>query len=192
MSYSIIQPPFTLRFREMPKKELRLYFKWYMEMIPERIRVLTAEIRRTSGFGSWQPDFTRDTLEPLGDWFASQVELEPRTAEEILEIKSRQKFPIDVPPDDLTNRTFSLAIDIGMYLSQVFLRNHPRLRWDQPFRGKTFVDYGQPVLVKFSCGPFNPVRMVITQAYGLARGSSTKSGLLEVYDIWSKAVIETD
>jgi hypothetical protein len=38
-------------------------------------------------------------------------------------------------------------MDIGMYPSQVLLTNHSSLKWDQPFGGKNFIDYGQPVLV---------------------------------------------
>ena len=77
-----------------------------------------------------------------------------------------------------------------MYLNQVFLKNHPSLKWDQPFGGKRFVDYGQPVLAGFWDGkvPFNAVSTVVTVAYGLQRQSCTGARLREIYDIWSSNI----
>ena len=95
-----------------------------------------------------------------------------------------------VSEGELTERTISLAMDVGMYLSQVFVRNEPSLRWDQIFGSSRFIDYGQPVLVGFTSKvPFNPVRMVITVAYGLAKGTSDGKRLREIYDIWSKKTV---
>ena len=37
MKYQIIQPPFTLKFREMSKEELKEYYKWFMAVMPNRI-----------------------------------------------------------------------------------------------------------------------------------------------------------
>jgi hypothetical protein len=35
---------------------------------------------------------------------------------------------------------------------------------------------------------FNPVGMMVTHAYSLARGSRTGRGLREIYDIWTKEI----
>ncbi len=40
MKYQIIQPPFTLKFREMGKEELKEYYKWFMAVMPNRIAQL--------------------------------------------------------------------------------------------------------------------------------------------------------
>ena len=187
-AYKIIEPPFTLKFREMTKKELKDYFQWFMGILPDRVDELSRAVHETPGFQSWQADTTSISLDLLGDWLASQVETRPRTDEEIREIKRRSKFPIDVPTLELTNKTFSLAMDVGMYISQVFLQNQPSLRWDQQFGNKRFVDYGQPVLIEFISAPFNPVGMMVTLSYGLASKSRTGRGLREIYEIWSKMV----
>lgn len=75
-----------------------------------------------------------------------------------------------------------------MYLSQVFLRNNSSLKWDQIFGSKRFVNYGQPVLVGFGKVPLNPLRMMITLAYGLANKSKDDQGLRGIYDIWSNMI----
>ena len=188
MSYQPIQPPFILKFREMSKKELKEYFDWFLEVLPQRLDGLADAVKQLPEFASWQSDFSPASLDYLGEWFASQVETRPRTSDEIEEIESRSLYPIEVPSTDLTNRTFSLAMDVGMYLSQVFLKNHPSLRWEQTFGSKKFVDYGQPVLTGFGAVPFNPIRMLVTFAYGVASKKESGKGLHELYLIWSKFI----
>lgn len=185
MNYPIIQPPFTLVFREMSKKELKDYNMWFHEVMPERIQILLLAIKSAVGYEDWMPDCSPESLEVLGDWFLTQVEIRPRTQKEIDEIQNRSQFAINVPDEELTNKTFSLAMDIGMYVSQVFLRHHPSLKWSQPFGNNKAVDYGQPVLVSFGAAPFNPVRMMVTLAYGFASGAKTGKSLREIYNIWS-------
>ena len=189
MTYATIQPPFTLNFREMSKKELKDYFAWFQHVLPQRLDEVTRTVQQTPGFETWQADFTPASLDSLGNWFAAQVETRPRTKDEIQEIESRSSFPIEIPGEDLTNRTFSLAIDVGMYLSQVFLQGHSALRWEQPFGNKKDVDYGQPVLVGFGAVPFNPVRMLVTLSYGMVSKRKIGKSLRELYDIWAKMVL---
>ena len=188
MAYQIIQPPFTLKFREMSKKDLRDYYQWFMDIMPERVNELTNAVRQTVGFKPGNPTSRLLPWKRWGIGLASQVETRPRTDEELQEIKSRSSYPIDVSGKELTNRTFSLAMDTGMYLSQVFLQNCPSLRWNQEFGNKKFIDYGQPVLIEFTSAPFNPVRMMVTLAYSLISKTRTGQGLRELYDIWAKLV----
>ncbi len=189
MTYQIIQPPFTLKFREMSRNELDDYFRWFMGVIPGRIDELARAVQTTPGFEDWQPDYTSASLDSLGEWLSRNVESRPRTEEEIQETVLRSSFPIGDPGEELTNRTFSLAVDTGMYLSQVFLKTHPSLRWSQEFGDKQFVDYGQPVLAEFRPSPFNPVRMMVTLAYGLVRKTKDGRRLRGLYDYWIKNIV---
>ena len=75
-----------------------------------------------------------------------------------------------------------------MYLSQVFLRNHPSLRWEQPLGTKRYVDYGQPVLTGFGTEPLNPVRIMVTLARIFTDKQRTGERLRELYDIWARKV----
>jgi hypothetical protein len=188
MQYSIIQPPFTLKFREMSKQELKDYYQWFREIIPERVTELARAVRSASEFENWQPDCTPESLDVLGRWFSGQIETRTRADQELQEIKGRSAFAVEVPGEELSNRSFSLAMDIGMYFSQVLLKNNPSLKWEQPFGNKQFVDYGQPVLVKFGPAPFNPVRMMVTLAYGLASKKKTGEALKDIYAIWARLV----
>lgn len=188
MPYATIQPPFTLEFREMSKQELEDYFRWFLDLVPQRTNELAGAVRQSPGFEAWQPDGTSASLDALGEWFAGQVATRPRTLGERREIANRSSFPIEVSKEELTNRTFSLAMDIGMYLAQVLLKQCPSLRWEQPLRNENFADYGQPVLVGFGRVPLNPVRIAVTLAYGLVSKDRSGKRLRELYDDWSDRV----
>jgi hypothetical protein len=187
MAYSVIQPPFTLKFREMPRKELKEHYDWFLGVIPQRLSELAVLVRSSPRFGAWELDYTPASLESLGEWLVGQVAERQRTPEEMLKIRNRLTFPIEIPDKDLTNRTFYLAMDVGMYLSQVFLRNHPSVSWKHDLQNKKFVDYGQPVLVGFAV-PLNPVRVALVLAYKLVSKTETGRGLREIYDIWAKQI----
>lgn len=189
MPYAIVQPPFTLNLREMPKSGLKCYFQWFMDVLPQRVKELAEAVRETPGFEAWQADNTPASLSTLGEWFIGQIETRDRTQEEVHEIRRRQEVQMDVPSEELTNQTFSLAMDIGMYLSLVLLKTHPSLKWEQPLGGKRFVDYGQPSLSGFGRTTLNPVRIVVTLAYELASKKRSGNGLREIFDIWSKMVL---
>lgn len=185
MTYRIAEPPFTLRFREMSREELRGYFQWFLNSIPGRIDELHRVVRTSPGYETWAPDETPTSLDPLGHWFAAQIETRARTQEELDEIRGLSPLPMRIPDQVLTNRVFSLALDIGMYLSQVFLTNFPSLRWELPLRAKMSIDYGQPVLAPFGRDQFNPAQMIVTFAYGLETGTRTAADLRRIYDTWS-------
>lgn len=186
MSYKIVQPPFTLRFSEMAKKELLAYRTWFHDVMAERVSELQEAVRSTPGFECWVADETPKSLDQLGEWFGGQVETRRRTEEELAEIHSNMSFPIDIGMDELTNRTFSLAMDIGMYLGKVVVKNLEGTRWDQLLKSKNAEEYGQPVIVGFGSIPMNPVHLVVTLAYGIASGNKTGERLRELYTIWSK------
>ncbi len=186
MDYAIIQPPFALTFREMPKKELQAYKEWFHGVMPERLSVLARAVRGTPGFQNWEPDLNPDSLGPLGAWFRDQVETRKRTAEEIGAIESKLTFPIDVPNEDLTNRSFSLAMDVGMYFGQTIVNSLPGTRWDQPLRNAKFADYGQPVIIGFGTVPLNPVRVAVTLAYAFAAKEQSGDRLRALFEVWSK------
>jgi hypothetical protein len=191
MAYQTIQPPFTLKFDQMSKKELKDYFQWFQSVMPDRIMELTNVVKGSPGFEKWVPDLTPESLGPLGNWLATHVETRSRTPEEFEHIRSQTPYRFEISTSELTNKTFSLAMDVGAYLAQVFLRNHASLKWEQSVRGsKTYIDYGQPIIEGFGVTPLNPIRIAVTLAYGLANKTKTGARLRELYDIWSKDITQ--
>jgi hypothetical protein len=184
MTYSTIQPPFTLQFHDMAKKDLIAYARWFHDSTAGRITELTGAVTSTPGYESWRPNTTPESLEDLGLWFEDQVETRKKQAADIAEDRAKLAFPIDVPDEELTNRTFSLAMDIGMYFAQVVLKSLPGTQWDQPLGNKKFADYGQPVIMGFGTIPLNPVRVMVTTAYAISRRKP--ADLRGLYDTWAR------
>jgi hypothetical protein len=163
MTYQIIQPPFTLRFSEMQKRDLQAYRLWIQDVLHRRIAELTSAVKVTPGHEAWEPDETPGSLDALGRWFESQVEMQR---------------------EELTVRSWSLAMDIGLYFGRVVLRNVGGTWWDQPLDNKKVADYGQPVILGLGPVPLNPVRVMIVSAYTIAKGEP--AGLHELFDAWAK------
>jgi hypothetical protein len=91
----------------------------------------------------------------------------------------------ELPTTTQTYRTLSLVFDVGLYLSQVFIKNCKGISWQQVRRGKTYHDYGQPVLVGLGSVRCSPLLLVMVLAYGIADGKKSGTGLRRLYDIWS-------
>ena len=188
MGYQIIQPPFTLIFREMTKKELAEYRVWFLDSFEDRIAGLEDVVRETPGYGSWVADCTPESLEALGNWFADTVTTRRRTPEEMAPIRLKDEFFITPELFDLTNYSYSVAMDIGMYFGRTFKRKHPHVFWKQFLGSKNYVDYGQPVLTGFGLAPLNPVGIAVVLARGLAKKNRTGNRLHEVFNYWSDSV----
>jgi hypothetical protein len=82
----------------------------------------------------------------------------------------------------------AVACAIGMYFSQMLMKNYPSLKWEQPLGNKTFTDSGQPCLAGFGLVSPNPVRIGHVFAHGLASKTYTGKRLREVYDYWAQRV----
>jgi hypothetical protein len=174
----------------MSKADLKAYFDWFLTQIPIRLSILESYVKETPGFEGWSANFTSASLKTLGQWYADHVETRPRNQVEMEEIKRNLSFQMPVSGDELTNKTFSLAIDVAMYFSEVLKRNFSGLHWDLNLKDKRFVDYGQPVLLGFGNVPLNPVSIMVVLAYGIAARDNSGERLFELYEYWSSRVVE--
>jgi hypothetical protein len=187
--YRVIEPPFTLMFDQMSRRELKSYFLWFLGVMPERFSILELAVNETSSGPRWRADFTAASLDGLGEWFRRQVERQPKSdAEMKAELALRPPFPI--PEHRLTNRTISACFDVGMYLAETLRARYPRLVWRQVLGGKRNVDYGQPTLIGLSRVPWNPVNAALVIAARMADGELSASALREAYDFWCNRVAE--
>ena len=151
--------------------------------------MLRDEVNSRANFENWVPDRGGESLTALGFWLAQEVETRARTSEELNRIKGRVAFDMDVSERELTNKTFSLAMDTGMYFGETLLRHHPNLEWDQPLKDKKFADFGQMVLRGFGEVSLNPIRIAVTYCYGIASGKQTGMRLKEIFDYWSRLAV---
>jgi hypothetical protein len=189
MIYSIIKPPFSLASRPTSVDEPIEYAKWYREIMHERLNGLTIAVQSTPGYEDWNPDYTPESLDVLGAWFAEVVETHPRSSEELQAVKDWFVFPITTKDWELTDRSFSIALDVSMYLCHVFMKRHPSINWYNLIRGVNGLHFRPVILTGFGPLLFNPVNQMITLASGLARGSRDSSSLRDIYNRWDGVVI---
>jgi hypothetical protein len=193
MEYKIIQPPFTLEFRIMSREVAKDYFDWFKEQIPVRIRILEQAVQSTAGYEDWEADDMPESLEKLGQWFYEHVETRKRTKGEKDAIYSKAPKwfrSVEIQDWELTNRTLSLTMDIGMYLGRVFEKNLPGLKWVMVKKPKNDANYQQPVLVGTGKRELNPVWILVVCAYSLADNTRGPERLRELYDIWANLLVK--
>lgn len=191
IDYKLLSPPIPLDFQNRSKDELKTFYSWYIKAIPERMEQLLSCITSTNGYEDFVLDYSPESLGKLGEWFYSQIGTRQRTEKEKNEIyqESPEWFKqIPIEEWELTNQTFSLAIDIGMYFAKVLTNNNTTLEIKHCITGrKDYIGYGQPVITGFKNKmEFNPSHMMTTLAYGFASQKQKGNRLKELYDIWIK------
>lgn len=193
--YEIIQPPYHLKFREMSRNQAREYFEWFQRQIPIRINILARYIQSFPQYHDWKSTFTLDSIEDLGAWFIDLASTRKRSQKEINDIYANSPpwfKNVQIPEYDLSNETISLAIDVGMYLSQVMVKNVENLHWKMVSKPLNHIDYQQPVLFGKNKIGFNPVHLVLTYAYEIVENPKGPNRLKVIYEIWEKILSSED
>lgn len=185
MKYKPFTAPPGTSLREVSREQLIAYYDWFMQNKTPRIAEVAALIADAPGFKTWRPDHSPDSLTNLGNWMEGEVTLRPKTREEIADERQHLLFNVDAPDTVLTDRTFSIACDVGMYLGETLVRNHNHVEWAHCLADKRAADYGHPVLVGFGRNSVNPIRLTLVLAYGIGNGTQGGTRLRELYDYWS-------
>ena len=188
MNYWPDRPPNTIDFSKLKKAQLQAYKDWFMASIDGRIAGLHGAVTSVSAFKTWEPDYSRDSLKLLGEWFLKNVKTRSLTESEIQAIKSSTPYDFGVPQDTLTEESFWLAFDIGMYFGKTFASNFQRLRWVQYIESKRNIDFGHICLTGFGTMVMNPVHLMTIVAHGFGSGWYGGDRIHEVYCIWEKKV----
>ena len=194
MDYETVQPPFSLDFHNMDRQEANNYYAWFLNQIPLRMNIIQRAINSTKGYEERNLNNSPESLVWLGNWLFEQVEVRERTDAERNAIysDSPEWFKgVEIDDWELTNRTFSLTFDIGMYFGTMFLNNHQELKWTLVTKPKNYVHYHQPVIAGSVDRELNPVHIMTTCAYSFASKNSGPGRIRELYDIWRKILVET-
>jgi hypothetical protein len=187
MEYPGAVLPISSAHQDVPREELRRYFRWFVNNISARVAVLEAAVRSTPGFEAWRADDTRKSFELLGVWFASRIEVRRKTAEELIDERRRMgKFwHPDQPHSDVvvTDQVMCIAHDIGMYFGRS-LGTQLELPWSQDW-APTSVSYGDPILRgRRSRMSLSPAHILAVHAQKLAKGTDDARRLASLFDIW--------
>ena len=188
--YRIFQPPQPLNFYEWTTQEARTYFNWFIAQIPERLKMLRT-LAVDLGVSETSLDLTPESMPALGFLLGSMTSKRIKDVAETLSEREAQPEWMRPYLEDwtLSQETLSVCVDCGIYFAEALRLRHPKLKWDFVRRGKSNIEFHQPVLVPFPHGvELNPVSIMTVVAFGHTRGKPAAARLPEVYHVWeSKA-----
>lgn len=202
MNYTIIEPPsYGCSFRDMSRKEALEYYKWYIDQIPVRVKILQQVVRSSVNidYQDWISDKSPESLKVLGFWFAENIRVIPVSKDyegqfvnEIANVPTQYQPIFKMPNYLLSRETQSLIIDIGMYLGEVFCAAHKQISWTLLTKNRRDAYYHEPVLTGFGKkGICNPTALVDVWAKSAYEKRTTPLRLWELFDIWSYYVEES-
>lgn len=181
MTYVLIDLPLSKPFREMTKAECRSYFQWFTKQIETRIGILESEVNSATG---WRADYSPQSLATLQSWFALQVGRRPLTDRERQIVEQADVDPLLAVDSLLTELSYSLCTDIGMYFGETIIRVASKGKWDLELGSRNNLDYGKPIITGLLPGPINPVDVVETVAHAVTRGKTNPKSLRQLCENW--------
>ena len=175
-------------FSAMTPDQAQRFYDWFVGEIPSRVAELERAVRANPGLASWAADLTPGSLDSLGEWFARTVTTRPVFPGEngaIYQTGPEWFRSVKLEEWNLTDETFSLCYDIGMYLGRVMEENLPGVHWIRVTKPKNLMEYNMTALAGFAAPAVDTVGLAQSIAYGVARGKTGGARLREVYDIWA-------
>ncbi len=183
--YKIIVLPFDKKINDLTEREAKDFFNWFLNITPKRLNILKETIRKYDKRIAVKLNYSPNSLLYLGTWFSKNVKARKRTKQEIKrEQATLVQFP-GVKAEDwtLTEETFSLCFDVGIYFASIFLKRFKTIEWTYITKQKNNIDRNWPLLRGFRVN-MNPIQLIITSIYGILDGTYDTKHLRKLYSIW--------
>ncbi|MCA9006544.1 MAG: hypothetical protein KDA70_14830 [Planctomycetaceae bacterium] len=170
-AYVIFDPKVDRPLHEMPRKDAKAAYNWFIAQKDERVEVL----KRYAHELGFSLDDEFNAIEQLHDLLVAEI---------------HKDGVRDVP----TPRVFSLCNDIAIFISEMLIRNESSLQWTFYIANKNDLSYHRPVITGFNVkNKFYSVDIdyVLCQyAHRLSQGGSKEEGLLR--RIYESAISKAD
>ncbi|PIZ55093.1 hypothetical protein COY25_01295 [Candidatus Uhrbacteria bacterium CG_4_10_14_0_2_um_filter_41_7] len=193
LDYDLVEPPQLEMFRKITKTELREYYDWYHEVMPDRLEQLTRFITSDPKYNNWQPDYSVESLSVLDSWLCENVGMRKlNLLERLTKYKGRPRWvrSIEISNYTLSEESVSFAFDAGMYFANVLLKNIPGTAWIHCIKTrKSDVSYGQPVVTGFGNIDFNPTNTFTVIARKMVEKKESGQILIKFFEYWKNIVV---
>ncbi len=187
MNYELMAPPFEMKeFDEMNKKEAKEHFEWYINEIPNRIEILK-NIYEEFGGKKENLDYSINSLEGLWKWYLKNVEIIDKSEKEILDEKSELPEWLkdeEIIPKKISITWLAIAMDISMYLGEVFVRNNPQLKWTFITKPKRIMHVNRPVIGDFKNDKMDTRHILYILTLKIIKHTTDEKALLNLYNVW--------
>ncbi len=187
MNYELMAPPFEIKeFYEMNKKEAKEHFEWYISEIPHRIEILK-NIYEELGGKKENLDYSINSLEDLWKWYLKNVQIIDKSEKEILEEK--EALPEWLKNEKIMLKKISIpwlaiAMDISIYLGEVFVRNNPQLQWTFVTKPKKIIHVNKPVIGDFKNDKMDTRHILYVLTLKIVNNTTNEKALLNLYNVW--------
>jgi len=155
MDYPLMDPPDYKPYDDMTRVEAKKHLEWYVNQIPERLELLRNAFEATGGEVKEKLDYSVESLRILWQWFMPLITKETKTTEELE--KEAKLLPSGATRnlEKLSVGTLAIAMDIAIYLAEVFIRTCANVKWGlAKSRSKNYINYNRPVLLGFMVGKY--------------------------------------
>lgn len=163
MEYTYFVPPFeNKRFLEMNKKEALKFYEWYINEIPNRLKIFGELLVEKNVVSSLS--FSPSILIPIWTWYEKEIGL--RTLSDSQYQKKLSSYPEwmhdFVSNKELSFNTLNIGMDLAAFFAELFIQeNKGKIKWGIITGRKRFADGNQPVLVGFKNGiVMNPRNLI--------------------------------
>uniref|UniRef100_UPI0026F2B85D hypothetical protein n=1 Tax=uncultured Duncaniella sp. TaxID=2768039 RepID=UPI0026F2B85D len=131
-----------------------------------------------------------ESLKGLSEFMKREITTEPLEEEYYASLRAKIPDYIDIPTNDLSRKSRSLLFDMGIYLGEVFIRTHHKLRWEQNKYKEA--DRGYMVIrINDGLAPFfSPLWVIFILGGKVTDNTFVENGLLDVYNIYSGRLSE--
>ena len=170
---------------ELDRKVVKAYAEFFFAEKHERLERFIDKIVYDNGINRSELDYSEKSLEVLNRWLVNHIECVKLTKEEYEVVRKSVPDYIDIDDWRFTDETFSNIITIGIYLGDVMIHKHPRLKWEQCFSGKKNINYGQ-MIIRIGKKEMNPMRLVNTICLKIV--DNRPDSLLEIVHVWEEYV----
>ena len=163
---------------------IKPYKQWFFDNLENRINNLEKYIRTFVGFNNFQLDYSPKTLTELEVWLETSIKSEMMPEDEYTQLRNLFPMEIDIEKWTLTELSYSILYDVGMYFGEIMIHNYPNLKWTQYIStSKINVDVGHMVIqTKYKNCPMNPIWLVRIIGYKLIENKKEDRLLVRLFE----------
>ena len=147
--YEEFMLPHGIKFEAITRKQAQNNLTSFIQQIASRVEMLSRAIHEQ--WPEWQPDFSDASLAALDRWFPGVVETRAASGVErrAFEKQMGEAFAcLNSEYVELTTRSMSYCIDIGIYVGEVVRHRSTNTYWALAKGGPSYVSYNRPVLTE--------------------------------------------
>jgi hypothetical protein len=176
----------------MGKAGAKEFFEWLNQNADFRISQLKSLIK--SSEGSFDLDFSSESLEPLGSWLSKVLTTRQRTNAEMQElfkgVPDWVRETLRTRNTELTAKSISIAFDVALYFSRVLMHADARITWVMHTRAsKLDADRNQLILIGPSQARHNPIRSIQLVCFQISTGKEKPEALGRLFGTWLTSMV---